>query len=628
MRWFAILFIVLLVLLRVTAPGRSQDAVSAERALFIDAPDTARAPLRPAQVGTTRTRTVRLDRAALDQARSSGSLTLNLFDDVRLVADITRTEPRALNRPGAVWYGTLPGVAHSGAALVVAESGALSGSILTPGWTYTIAPLADGLHSVSEINTFAQRPTPQTDDSVIPPPGYDPGDDGYVRPAGARDDDGSVIDLMIVYTPAALAMAGSDDNMLLAAETSVALANLTYANSLINFRLRLVYAGLVDYVERPQTGSDLDELTGTADGYMDEVHALRNTHAADLVTLIPGTPVAERNYCGVAWLPGTPDASLGFSVVEMLCISDITLAHELGHNMGSAHDRANGGGGRTYYAYGYQDPRADSNDWGDFVTVMAYSTGGDCPDSYLAGACPAIAWWSNPDQTYNGKPLGYPLSGGSATHNSLSLNEVAFAVANYRVSDDGGAMTPTPEVSPTHTPAVPTATATPGPDVTPIGGSELLLNGGFEFDADADGIPDGWKLSGRSGDARVCSGARSGSCAYRAKGGAAEDSILAQTIPLATYSGTETLTLTAHYRSTGITGGAELRLVVLDDDPLTPPEKHSQLMLPNIADYTLLNAVVSLPAGPLKFKVQVRYRSAAGSGRFWVDDASLKLTAP
>ena len=113
----------------------------------------------------------------------------------------------------------------------------------------------------------------------------------------------------------------------------------------------------VAYVEDGDIGVDLDRITATNDGIMDDVHALRNAYKADLVSLITQTPGSP--YCGIAWLmagnnPGfAPNA---FSVVERGCATGYySFGHELGHNMGLNHARQDPTGTGAYpYSYGYK----------------------------------------------------------------------------------------------------------------------------------------------------------------------------------------------------------------------------------------------------------------------------------
>ncbi|NJL17883.1 MAG: hypothetical protein HC938_12475 [Nitrospira sp.] len=74
------------------------------------------------------------------------------------------------------------------------------------------------------------------------------------------------------------------------------------------------------------------------------------------------------------------------------CVANSTLTHELGHNMGNAHDRASGGTGVFAYSYGYRDTV------GKFRTIMAYP----CPTV----SCPRVKYFSNPKIKINGRPAG------------------------------------------------------------------------------------------------------------------------------------------------------------------------------------------------------------------------------
>jgi hypothetical protein len=466
----------------------------------------------PEQVGTLRTRLAQLDAVALESGLRNGALSLNLFDDVTLSARLAladySTRSAGHNR---VWTGVVDGVRYGQTVAVSASDGSLDLRVLVPGRVYYVQTVSAGVVRISEIEAgrgrYGADGLPFDDAVIYTPSEAELADSAaYQRSVGTQADDGTTIDLLAAYTPAATAMLGGDQNAALAIEGAVTLTNLTYANSGINFRIRLVGIVRTEYVE--QGLGDLSRLQGTSDGFMDELHTLRNTLAADLVSLTPGTPVEDRNYCGIAFQPGVLSATSGFSITEAHCINDITMAHELGHNMGKAHDRSNASGAIHPYAYGYQDPSTGAGDYGDFVTVMAYSTnpnGTRCPASYQPSICPAIAWWSDPDATFSGKTLGVINS----EDNVRSLNEAAATVANYRVSSDGGVGQPT---------ALPTLTPLPMPTLAPPQSENLLLNGGFEIDADSNGTADGWafkKAVRWCNTATVTTNALTGNCSVR-----------------------------------------------------------------------------------------------------------------
>ena len=64
------------------------------------------------------------------------------------------------------------------------------------------------------------------------------------------------------------------------AKAQLALDN---SNTLIN--MRLVHSAQVAYTESGSYSTDLDRLTSTSDGYMDEVHTWRDQYGADLVAI-------------------------------------------------------------------------------------------------------------------------------------------------------------------------------------------------------------------------------------------------------------------------------------------------------------------------------------------------------
>ena len=159
-------------------------------------------------------------------------------------------------------------------------------------------------------------------------------------------DSGDVVDLMVVYTPAAMAQAGGAtaiDNFI---ALGISSTNAAYARSGINHQLRLVHRELVPYVEANKSFQALNDLRFGLEG-LSPVRALRDTRGADLVTLVADTtgfPFAGVGNLGLDFGRGRPDT--GFSVVcaSSASCASFVLPHELGHNMGAAHDWYKSGG--------------------------------------------------------------------------------------------------------------------------------------------------------------------------------------------------------------------------------------------------------------------------------------------
>jgi peptidyl-Asp metalloendopeptidase len=336
-------------------------------------------------------------------------LVLPLFDDVVVRARMTRSERHGR---AFVWAGKVPGQPLGDVVLSVYD-GVVSGSVVSSRGAFRIR--FDGAtHVVEEIDQDA-FPEGNCVREVPPGEAAAAAEPGAAQPAAA--DDGSLVDVLVVYTPAARAAAGGTAAMLSLVNLGVAETNTAYANSGVVPRLRLAGAVEVAYAESGSIEIDLDRLTAPADGHLDGVHALRDAHRADLVSLVTQTPGSP--YCGIAWLMAGNDpgfAPWAMSVVEQVCISpNYSFGHELGHNMGLNHARQDPVLPGAYpYSYGYK--------WPGYRTVMAYAPG------------LRILHFSNPGVFHLGVPTGVSETSPSSAHNALSLNNTRTTVANWRVS--------------------------------------------------------------------------------------------------------------------------------------------------------------------------------------------------
>ncbi len=153
---------------------------------------------------------------------------------------------------------------------------------------------------------------------------------------------------MVLWTPAARnAVGGTTDAIQSLVLAAVANANLAYANSGVHAQLRLVYSGEVNYTETPSNISgDLDALSTSGDGKIDQAQSLRAQYGADVVTLI-GNGYAANGSCGIGYIMSTVSTSFApyaYTVVDQSCAAGyLSYAHEVGHNEGLQHDPANAG---------------------------------------------------------------------------------------------------------------------------------------------------------------------------------------------------------------------------------------------------------------------------------------------
>jgi peptidyl-Asp metalloendopeptidase len=225
----------------------------------------------------------------------------------------------------------------------------------------------------------------------------------------------TVVDMMVIYTPRVSKQAGSSSAAAQSALRAVDQTNLAFRNSGIRVYLRAVYVGQIDYRESGRLHIDLRRLAATRDGYMDQVHALRNRYGADLVTLLVG----RGDLAGLAYqledLRDRTNASFAFSVVlaEEAQAPHYTLAHELGHKFGAQHDKANTDArGLFAYSHGWRFQAAGRV----YRDIMAYEPGRRIP------------YFSNPRILYRGVPTGDARTGDSAR----TINKSAPFVAAYR----------------------------------------------------------------------------------------------------------------------------------------------------------------------------------------------------
>jgi hypothetical protein len=165
----------------------------------------------------------------------------------------------------------------------------------------------------------------------------------------------ATINLLIVYTPAAAAWAAENEGGI--ANTIAGAMSQTKAvldNQRNGDAIKLVYSGQISYIEhKDDMNTDLNNLTGTTDGFMDEVHQLRKQYNADVVTLLTN---ADDNG-GLGWLLGNDDRgnyNYAFNVVRVQQASwTTTVIHETGHNLGMGHNVENSSGTQLYpYAFG------------------------------------------------------------------------------------------------------------------------------------------------------------------------------------------------------------------------------------------------------------------------------------
>ena len=414
---------------------------------------------------TVRSRVVQVDTQKITAARRGREvLKLNLFDDAVVEVQIKRVRP---TRSGYFISGRPKGM-EWGAVRLVVNGPVMVGTVETPEGTFTIRSGGSGRHIIRQIDPSAEAfeceveegPAPVRPEQAISSIG--PLGSLALPPTPQADDvpteDGSEIRVLIVYTPAVQAAQGGAAGMRALINLLIQSANQAFEDGGINPRLVLAHSAKVDYVGQT-TGIDLARLKNPEDGYMDEVHGLRNQYAADLVHLL------TRRGGGSAWrlTSETLSGETGAAFAVTGNGSERTFTHEIGHNFGLRHDRyVNSPEFAIYpYAFGYTNKRAfepgapDTSRW---RTIMAY--GDRCNDAGFG--CNRLFRFSNPDQTHQGDPLGVPADDPTTGPDGpadarLTINKTARWVGSFRSE------------------ACTDFTVSPETPIAPVGGGEVIL---------------------------------------------------------------------------------------------------------------------------------------------------------
>lgn len=413
-------------------------------------------PARPGQDGDPYPAPVRMNREAAKRAATTGAMEVTLPDGTRYPVNFERAEQGP--RGNLTWVGRVETPVGSLAAVLTYGRDGVFGVLPTP----------DG--QLLQVQTRDGRAYLQPDPGIIPP-GLDPdvvfpdyvvppaptprmagavGPSGGLAPHGAAgvplpDAAASPVQLQPATVWNGMVAAASDDTEVeitvlgvyttnlvdergsaAAAETEfinqIEITNQAHIDSGTRARFNLVGLLETDYPASVFNGVLLQDLQHNRlkDGL--DIHAERDAHGADLVALLRPFVSGDSN-CGIANLIGggllgtSVSSEFGYSV-NATC-GGYVMAHEIGHNLGSHHDRdaATDHGVLTYgafdFSFGYRQSASPA-----FGTIMSYSQGE-----------PRVGYFSTPDNTLC---LGVACGVKDQADNVRSIDLMAETISRFR----------------------------------------------------------------------------------------------------------------------------------------------------------------------------------------------------
>ena len=371
-------------------------------------------------------------------------------------AELDRIEDQEMG--SRVWVGRLAGHTIHNRVLITQTNGFVFGRIQTEDGLWMIIPEANG-HRIMQLPEGGERLQNRNDVLI---PNYDlVVQEGRERAAEAGETiaeavpvgSNGIVDIAVFYSQGFSARWGLATGGRV--QYLMAVLDQALIDSDTGLRARLVHLDSVTLNNDAANQSEtLNNLSGNPNGDTPETQdlsALRAagvTYGADLVAILQRSLTGQSS-CGLAWGIGQPATNgvinqnsrrFGYSVSadwiadtdtpvgQYSFCSDVTFAHEIGHNLGFAHnvEDAGGtpGGGVRTYAHGH---RVDCT----FGTIMAYSSGGGvtCPPGAPngpGGEAEAL-YFSNPDINLcpNGAACGIAAPAAAADLDGVLTNDPA-----------------------------------------------------------------------------------------------------------------------------------------------------------------------------------------------------------
>jgi hypothetical protein len=367
--------------------------------------------------------------------RLDGVLVLNLFPDV--TATFRRSDVTAQDDGGYIWEGEVAGQQFHEALLLI-QNGEVDGRVQLANRLFEIKSIGKGLHQIIEYDPSR---IPQGGEPLVPPIAETAPQQESAEPS-PQALTAATANILVAYTAGAVTEAGGLTNLKKEISVAIALANQAYKRAKVPLTLKSVGIVKVTYNEGDSSNNsynnNLNAITNGT-GVFGALQTKRNQLKADLVTLIrkAAAPASGSFVCGLAWIGGSgggtmgpvtmASAPFGYSVVGRgICLTDLALGHELGHNMGMQHDRFMfGAAPNNIYNFGYTNLAKKVH------TIMAYYV--QCANKWGLGVCTHINYFSSPTIRGPGSAvIGIAVNKAGAADNSKRLSTTYQAISQYR----------------------------------------------------------------------------------------------------------------------------------------------------------------------------------------------------
>lgn len=288
------------------------------------------------------------------------------------------------------WIGHMLGQEKNMPVIVTMGASGSYATIDTPEGRFGIIPGEghDWLFDAQMSAMWHDRPAGQTDAMIPELPAGMPKADPVCDPVNAvTPTPQTTIDVLFVIAPDFVSAHGAA-NVNTRLNSLVTQMNTYYTNSNIAITLRRIATINVNYGPAfggPDGSTALNAITPpsgnptAAAAPFQYIETLRRFYGADMVAFVRGPSNAGGNsISGVAWVGGFNQSPIANSFRTMYSVSGdapafnaTLMAHELGHNMGNFHDRANAGLD--------VDPRPPATSYSFGYTVCGTSPSAVCP---------------------------------------------------------------------------------------------------------------------------------------------------------------------------------------------------------------------------------------------------------